>query len=615
MEGDKRLADELSYPILLAERVILAAEEAESFKIECGEVAKQANRLADMIRHVVRSTSLIQSLYERPIRRVASESAKNLERALTLVRRCRHHSVFYRLFSITSAADFRKLSAQLDGSIGDLKWILRIYDTENSGFIGGGGVGGLPPIATNDPILSWVWSYIAFIYLGELRSRIDSANGLASLARDNDRNKGMIVEEGGVVPLLKLLKEGSSPEAQIAAIHALYNLSDDEDRVRRVVNEGGVSIIVNVLNESVMRVQIEAARLVARMVERSLIAQEDFAREHVIRPLVTLLAIEISEDDSPLFLSGKQTIPSIVQINKQIEKHSVSDGSTSYHNRPFKSYPSMYSDGGSSRGVQNRRERENESPELKHQLKMNCAEALWKISRGSVPNSRRITETKGLLCLAKLVEKENGELQYNCLMTLMEITAAAESNADLRRAAFKTNSPAAKAVVDQLLRVIKELDSPMLQVPAIRSIGSLAKTFPIKEKRVIKPLVGQLSNKDEEVVVEAAIALQKFACPENFLCVEHSKAIIDFNGVQTCMSLLLRGGESMQLQTLILLCYLAIHAGNDQALEEVKLLTNLESIDSAMIARYPELRELVDRAIYQLNLYKSGGNHANVVFP
>jgi hypothetical protein len=48
-------------------------------------------------------------------------------------------------------------------------------------------------------------------------------------------------------------------------------------------------------------------------------------------------------------------------------------------------------------------------------------------------------------------------------MAVMEIAGAAEQDAELRRAAFKTNSPAAKAVVEQLLRVI-EKGEPELQV-------------------------------------------------------------------------------------------------------------------------------------------------------
>ncbi|ONK58811.1 uncharacterized protein A4U43_C09F16900 [Asparagus officinalis] len=55
-----------------------------------------------------------------------------------------------------------------------------------------------------------------------------------------------------------------------------------------------------------------------------------------------------------------------------------------------------------------RKERENESPEVKLGLKIACADALWMLSRGSISNSRKITETKGLLCLSKIVEKEKG---------------------------------------------------------------------------------------------------------------------------------------------------------------------------------------------------------------
>ncbi|KAJ0491075.1 putative armadillo-like helical protein [Helianthus annuus] len=159
------------------------------------------------------------------------------------------------------------------------------------------------------------------------------------------------------------------------------------------------------------------------------------------------------------------------------------------------------------------------------------------LSIGNLANSKLLTETKGLLVLAKLIETETGELQTKCLMNVMEIAAAAESNPKLRRAAFRTNSPAAKAVVDQLLRLIQESE-----IPAIKSIGSLARTFPARETRVIGPLVKQLSNQNPEVVTEAAIALGKLTSPDNFLCTEHSKTIIEFDGVIPLMRLL-RGKE------------------------------------------------------------------------
>lgn len=602
---EKRIEEVLSIPILLADRIRAAVDEAEAYKFECGEVGKQVDRLLQMLRTLVRFTTAAQSLYERPIRRVVAEVSRNLDRALTLVRKCKHQNILRRVVKITSVADFKKLFNFLEASVGDMRWLLSVFDCENGG-ASGGIVLSLPPIASNDPIIAWVWSYIATVQMGQLADRIEAANYLTSLAQDNDRNKKIIVEEDGVPPLLKLLKENSSAEAQIAAANALRILANEQERVRIIVSEMGIPIIVQVLGDSPIRVQIQAANLVARMAEHDPLAQDDFARENVIRPLVTLLSFETFFDD-PGTKVGKQSIHSLVQINKEMEKHG-SVGSNSWSKRPFmNSYSNISMEGSSKGGSSHRKDRENEKPEVKLQLKISCAEALWMLARGSVANSKRITETKGLLCLAILVEKEQGDLQHNCLMTIMEITAAAESNSDLRRSAFRTNSPAAKAVADQLLRVIKESENPSLQIPAIKSIGSLAKTFPARETRVIEPLVAELGSRHPDVAIEAAIALQKFASPENFLKTEHSKTIIEFHGVPSLMRML-RGNEGTLLHGLILLCYLAIHSGNSEALEQARVLTTLEGADKTLLAQHPELKELVSQAIYQLNLYHTGAH-------
>jgi len=436
--------------------------------------------------------------------------------------------------------------------------------------------------------------------MGQLNDRIEAANELASLAQDNDRNKKIIVEECGVPPLLKLFKEGTSPLAQIAAATALCHLANDLDRVRVIVSELGVPAVVQVLSDSPMRVQTLAANLVARMAKHDPMAQEDFARENVIRPLVTLLSFDTFVDDQLGHL-GKQSIHSIVQINKQLGKGS--GAGRHFANSYSNSYSFME---GSSRGGNHRKERETEDPAVKLQLKVSCAEALWMLARGSVTNSRKITETKGMLCLAKIVQNEQGELQFNCLMTIMEVTAAAESNADLRRAAFKTNSPAAKTVVEQLLRIIKEVDSPALQIPAMKSIGALARTFPAREIRVIEPLVTQMSSRNAEVAAEAAVALTKFASPDNFLHVEHSKTIIEFNGIPALMKLLRSTEVTHMHDGLTLLCYLALHAGNSESLEQARVLTVLEGADRTVLPQH--IKELVSRAIIHLNLYHAGMN-------
>lgn len=610
---ETRLEDELSYPIVLSDRIRKAVSEAVLFKAECTEVGKQVDHLSTMLRSAVRTATISAAqIYDRPLRRISADVNRNLNKALTLINKCRRRSFFHRVVNIVGAADFRKIFSLLDASIGDMRWLLSILDGGDDGG-GRGGCGpvlSLPPIASNDPILSWVWSFIATVQMGQLSDRIEAANELAALAQDNDRNKKMIVEEGGIPPLLKLLKEASSSDAQIAAASALYYLSNDEDRVRGIVGYVGVPLIVQVLTDSPMRVQINVANLIARMAECDVVAKEEFDRENVIRPLVSLLSFETFDDEfdhkrvnSQLC---KQSFHSIVQINKEKEKKEWRDYPIgSNKQRLSSSYYSFSSEGESSRGGgHTRKERENESPEVKNELKISCAKALWMLAKDSISNSRRITETKGLLCLAKLIEKEKGELQKNCLMAITEITSAAESNPDLRRSAFKTNSPPAKAVVEQLLRVIKESSDPALQTGAIKSIGSLSRTFPARESRVICPLADQLNNKDPEVATEAAIALGKFASSENFLCHEHSKAIIEFNGVLPLLRLL-RVSETAQVHGLTLLCYLAINGSDNEALEQARVLTALEGVDRAVFAQQPELRELIAKAIYHLSLYHS----------
>ncbi|XP_009362947.2 uncharacterized protein LOC103952961 [Pyrus x bretschneideri] len=606
---EKTLHDELSLPILLADRVIKSAQEAESSKLDCADLAKQVDRLSQMLRSAVRIAATTQSLYERPVRRIVADVAKNLERALTLVRKCKHSGVLRQVFSITTTADFRKVSNLLESSIGDMKWLLSVFESDGANL-------SLPPIASNDPILSWVWSYIATIQMGQLRDRVDAANSLVSLARDNDRNKKIIVDEGGVTPLLKLLKEGSSPDAQIAAANALFHIATDQERVRIIIDLLGINVVVSVLGDSPMKVQVCVVRLVSEMAELDPVAQEEFGRENVTRPLVSLLAMDTVLDD-PKVQPGKPSIHNLVQINKQLAASGLNPNSRS------SSFSNHYHSDGSSRGgglYRKEREREAESnPEVKLELKAGCAKALWKLCKGCLLNSRKVTETKGLICLAKIIEKEAGELQLNCLMTVMEIAAVAESNTDLRRAAFKLNSPAAKAVLDQLLRVIQEEANLELQIPAIKAIGSLARTFPARETRIVGPLVARLGSVDVDVATEAANALGKFVCMENFNCVEHSKTIIEFDGVPSLMRLLRttdRTNERGHVNCLVLLCYLALHVGNSKALEQARALNTLEGGARSVVAQYPDLRDLLAKAIHNLTLYQAGAHpHRQTFIP
>lgn len=428
--------------------------------------------------------------------------------------------------------------------------------------------------------------------MGTLKDRADAAMELGSLARDNDRNKLIILEEGGVSPLLKLLKESASPDAQVAAANALVSVASNQERVVRFIVESlGIPTIVQVLGDSPMRVRVSVANLVATMAEQDPLAQEDFVRANVTRPLVSLLSMDTVLADP---MAGRASLHTVV-----LNLNSSSMGESSSGNLD-----------GSSRGGLYRKEREKEveSPEVRNEIKVSCARALWKLSKGCLSTSRKITETKGLLCLAKIIESESGDFQLNCLMAVMEIAAVAESNADLRRAAFKPTAPAAKAVLDQLLRVVREGNDPALQIPAIKSIGSLARNFSGKVPHVLGPLVAQLGNMDVDVAIEAAIALGKFACPDNYNCVDHSKAILELDGVPKLRSLLQKNDRA-QMHSLVLLCYLALNVGNSKVLEQERALSTLETHARPVLAQHPDLKDLFAKAIHHLTLYQPGAPH------
>ena len=67
------------------------------------------------------------------------------------------------------------------------------------------------------------------MYTGSLDDRSD-ATSLVSLAGDNDRYGKMIIEEGGVNPLLKLVKKGK-PVGQENVVSAIRLLGHDPESV------------------------------------------------------------------------------------------------------------------------------------------------------------------------------------------------------------------------------------------------------------------------------------------------------------------------------------------------------------------------------------------------
>ncbi|OMO75183.1 Armadillo [Corchorus capsularis] len=409
--------------------------------------------------------------------------------------------------------------------------------------------GAMGPVSNKKSARMVVWSCIATAQMArKLDDRIHTAKLLASLAvaEENDEYKELIFEEGGVPLLQQLLKKTSSVEveAQITVANALCLLATDEKRKDFILKEMVSSIVNRLSRKSPLMDQIQAVDLVSSIIEHKELKEYHLIRENVIWRLVTLLSPEESTE------TNLQTL----------------------------------------------------------ELRIRCSKALLKLALGSVKNCRTLTETKGMLCLAKLVETEQDELQSNCLMIIKEITTLAESNEEFRHSTFKTTSAAAKAVVHQLLRVTEEFDTK-LKIPAIKSIGSLARSFSAKHSQVITPLVSQLDNANQEVALEAAKSLQKFVCPDNGLKMAHSKSIIESNGIPLLMNLI-HGDKEKELQQhgLALMCYLAKHVENREALIKAGALTALETTGCKVAAEDRMLNKLVTEAIEQLRSNRTDDN-------
>ncbi|PWA58842.1 armadillo repeat only 4 [Artemisia annua] len=232
---------------------------------------------------------------------------------------------------------------------------------------------------------------------------------------------------------------------------------------RAYLSEHGVGVIVSVFRIGNILVQFE-------------VVKEAFARENLIGMLVTLVAINMFDDgdDSSNEKVSKLlrgSIGSAVEIYRKVDRDRGLVMSPSYSNKLEE---------------------------------LSSGNSIWSRNRkeSNAENCIKITETKGLICLAKLIEREKRELQINCLMTILEINTAAENNPDIRRA---------------------DLDNPVIRIPAIREC---------------------------EVATESAIALGKFTSPDKFLCAEHSKTVAEFEGVQPLMRLL-RGSERTQYHALV----------------------------------------------------------------
>lgn len=644
----------LAKPIQLADQVIKAADEATSFKQECTELKLKTEKLAGLLRQAARASS---DLYERPTRRIIDDTEQVLDKALSLALKCRANGLMKRVFTIIPTAAFRKMSSQLENSIGDVSWLLRVSapaDARDDGYLG------LPPIAANEPILCLIWEQIAILFTGSLEGRSDAAASLVSLAQDNERYGKLIIEEGGVGPLLKLIKEGQA-EGQENAAKAIGLLGRDPESVEHMIHAGVCLVFAKILKDGPMKVQAMVAWAVSELAANYPTCQDLFAQNNIIRLLVSHLAFETVQEHSKYTIAINkatsihqvvvasnnsnpnnaygddkqnqnqiahpmgnrapsqmytvvtntmamktgskplQQINNSANQNNQAKNNNNSNAKQNHHHQPHHQQNHSLS-GTSVKG------RETEDPATKAKMKAMAARALWLLAQGNPPICRSITESRALLCFAVLLEKGPEDVKFNSAMALMEITAVAEKDSELRRSAFKPSSPACKAVVDQLLNIIEKEDSELL-IPCIKAIGNLARTFRATETRMIGPLVKLLDEREAEVSREASIALTKFASTVNYLHLDHSKAIISAGGTKHLIQLVYFGEQIVQVSALVLLCYIALHVPDSEELAQSEVLTVLEwATKQSFMTQDEKTETLLQEAKSRLELYQSRGS-------
>ncbi|KAI3736364.1 hypothetical protein L6452_15903 [Arctium lappa] len=630
----------IARPIQLADQIIKASEYVCSFKQDCAEIKSKTEKLAGLLRQAARASN---DLYERPTRRIMEDTEQVLDKALHLVFKCSRNGL-RRVFKIIPNGLPRKTSQQIENSIGDVSWLLRVStpaDDRDDEYLG------LPPIAANEPILCLIWEQIAILCSGTVDERVDGAASLVSLARDNERYGKLIIEEGGVPPLLRLAKEGNS-EGQENAARAIGLLGRDSESVEHILNAGVCSAFTKILKFAEMKVQVVVAWAVSELATNYPKCQEHFMQNNVIRLLVGHLAFETIQEHSRYAIASKQnmSIHTVVMANsdknpskndrngnEEVEKcrilhpeasktsdmHNVVTNTVTMksgkirndraHSRTTSTKPNKHQYSRDNRkhitltGI-SIREREAEDPSTKAEMKAMAARALWHLCAGNVSICKSITESRALLCFAVLLERGEYDIQYNSAMALTEITAVAEQHVELRHSGFKPTSPAARAVIDQFLNIIKHANSDFL-IQSIQAIGHLARTFRATETRIIPPLVRLLEDTETHVSTEATITLIKFACTDNFLHVTHCKSILEAGGVKHLIQLTYFGEQMAQFPALILLCYLSIHVPDSETLAQDKVLVVLEwALKQDHFTKDSSLETLINEAKQRLEIYQ-----------
>ncbi|XP_008241914.1 PREDICTED: uncharacterized protein LOC103340302 [Prunus mume] len=185
---------------------------------------------------------------------------------------------------------FLEISAHLDASIGDVSWLIRFWRAEPPDE-------DLrrPPMLLNDPTLWLVWEEIAILHhpAVSVQARCSAAASLGQLARDHERYMTLIIREGGVEALLKLMEEGPM-EGQENAARTLGWLGCSCEIVEHLHADICI-VFAKILREGSLKVQVAVAKAVSMLSYQHPELQDVFALHDVVRLLIGHLAFETVE--------------------------------------------------------------------------------------------------------------------------------------------------------------------------------------------------------------------------------------------------------------------------------------------------------------------------------
>ncbi|KVH88161.1 hypothetical protein Ccrd_024452 [Cynara cardunculus var. scolymus] len=114
----------LARPIQLADQVIQFTDYVSSLKQDCGEIRAKTERLAGLLCQAAPPVPATISTTAPPA--VSSMTPNRFSIRLQIVFKCRASGIRWLFIIIIPAAAVRRSSQQLENSIGDVSWLLRV---------------------------------------------------------------------------------------------------------------------------------------------------------------------------------------------------------------------------------------------------------------------------------------------------------------------------------------------------------------------------------------------------------------------------------------------------------------------------------------------------------